>query len=543
MKIGIDFDNTIACYDSLFMEVALKERLIKDDSLSYNKKEIRNHFRLQKDGEKTWMKLQGLVYGKYMHNAEMMPGVANFLVSCKIQDCSVYIVSHKTKYGHYDPEKISLRGEALRWMESRRFFDTKHFALNKQDVYFADTREEKVDIISRLECDYFIDDLPEVFEEKSFPKSTKKILFGTFDINRISNSTILNSWRKISKIIFGKKTNNDLKAWLNLVLDSPIRYIKKIAGRGNSSVYKIKVSDEKYYALKYYPDRAQDKRYRLKTEFKALNLISSEHFNKVPKAIQKDDDLNIGVYEWIDGKNIKEPSFNDLGQSIEFIKQLNSLSKKKIKGIGHASEACLSANELIRQIEMRLFRLQDKRTSSDDLSKFLDSIFCPLWDKIKKESIIQWPIENRIKNLPKEKQTLSASDFGFHNCLKTVEGNIIFLDFDYFGWDDPVKVTADFIWHPAMNHSTEFINKWVLAMEDIFSIDSEYKIRLKAAMPLYGLRWALIILNEFLPEYAEKRIEANKSDEYNLENSKKIQLTKARRYCKNINTVTLKMET
>ena len=51
MKIGVDFDNTIACYDSLFMEVALKERILKDESLCFKKKDIRSYLRNQEGGE------------------------------------------------------------------------------------------------------------------------------------------------------------------------------------------------------------------------------------------------------------------------------------------------------------------------------------------------------------------------------------------------------------------------------------------------------------------------------------------------------------
>ena len=137
MNIGIDFDNTIVKYDNLFKEVAITERFIKINWNGNGKTVLRNHLRRRPDGEKTWMKLQGLVYGKYMHGAEIMPGVANFLLSCKVRNHRVFIVSHKTEYGHFDPEKISLRSEALKWMEARRFFDPEYFGLNREDVFFC----------------------------------------------------------------------------------------------------------------------------------------------------------------------------------------------------------------------------------------------------------------------------------------------------------------------------------------------------------------------------------------------------------------------
>jgi hypothetical protein len=129
---------------------------------------------------------------------------------------------------------------------------------------------------------------------------------------------------------------------------------------------------------------------------------------------------------------------------------------------------------------------------------------------------------------------LSSSDFGFHNCLKGNDASLTFLDFDYFGWDDPVKLTADFIWHPALNLNTELKEKWQEAMLGIFSDDLHFENRLNAAMPLYGLRWAMIVLNEFLPEFAKRRREAVGVENYNLEKSQKIQLKKAKHYCRNV---------
>jgi len=133
-----------------------------------------------------------------------------------------------------------------------------------------------------------------------------------------------------------------------------------------------------------------------------------------------------------------------------------------------------------------------------ELSTFLEFTFEPLWSDVKDESISIWPLESRDKALSIGKQTLSPSDFGFHNCVKGNDGSLIFLDFDYFGRDDPVKLTADFIWHPAMNLSAELKEKWQEAMLVLFSHDNQFGSRLKAAMPLYGLRWAMIVLNEFL---------------------------------------------
>ena len=122
------------------------------------------------------MKLQGLIYGKYMHQAKLMPGVANFLLQCKLREYEVFIVSHKTKFGHHDVNQTSLRKEALLFLKHNNFF-SEEYGINEKDILFFDTRSEKVNKVAELNCSYFIDDLLEVFSEKSFPEKTKKILY------------------------------------------------------------------------------------------------------------------------------------------------------------------------------------------------------------------------------------------------------------------------------------------------------------------------------------------------------------------------------
>ena len=73
-------------------------------------------------------------------------------------------------------------------------------------------------------------------------------------------------------------------------------------------------------------------------------------------------------------------------------------------------------------------------------------------------------------------------------------------------------------------------------MLKLFSGDPYFAKRLNSAMPLYGIRWALIVLNEFLPELAQKRKDAAGSEEYDLEKRQKIQLKKATQYCERVKT-------
>ena len=123
-------------------------------------------------------------------------------------------------------------------------------------------------------------------------------------------------------------------------------------------------------------------------------------------------------------------------------------------------------------------------------------------------------------------RTLSPSDFGFHNALKKPDGSVVFLDFEYFGWDDPVRLVSDFLLHPGMDLSMDLKKKFLSGCLDIFSGDPEFTFRLKLLYPLIGIRWCMILLNEFLPERWARRQFAGSTND--MHQAQQRQLEKAR---------------
>ena len=143
-KIGIDLDNTIVCYDSVFKYVSKK--FTKNSTVkTIDKKKFKSKI-LESNGLKKWKEIQALIYGKYIKDAEIFPGFLEFAVQSKLRGSELFIVSHKTKYGHFDSRKILLREKALKWMENKGFFDQNYIGFNKKNVLFANTRNEKIRI-------------------------------------------------------------------------------------------------------------------------------------------------------------------------------------------------------------------------------------------------------------------------------------------------------------------------------------------------------------------------------------------------------------
>ena len=524
MLIGIDFDNTIAKYDEVFIEVAVSKNLI-DSKWHGSKKSLKKIILSFPDGDKKWMSLQGKVYGKFMKKADLMPDFKNFLLHCKLEKINLCVVSHKTEYGHFDSSKTNLRKEAMKWMAFKNLFDPSQSPLKKEDIYFAETRSKKVTKINELKCDYFIDDLNEVFQENHFSKKVKKILFDDHVLNKKVIS--LSDWKNINSHFFGKDKLSFNKLLFKSILGVSPNSLTKVKGRGNSKVFKGVIGKKKY-ALKIYPNKKTDIRNRIETEFKSLQLLRENNIRNIPLPIKLSKDFNSAIYSWVEGKHILSPKEHHLDQSISLIKKLKKISNNKNHKFILASESCLSLEDLDNQIKNRLISLELISKKNKALESFLKETFKPLLKKIKEDFYILWPAESISKDLIIKKRILSPSDYGFHNSLEDSKNIVHFLDFDYFGWDDPVKLAADFYWHPGMKLNKSIKESWIKEMKSIFgTTDNNFLKRLESALPIYGLRWILIILNIYSPEVLERRMHASGILEQNISQIKKLQLTKA----------------
>ncbi|WP_061249348.1 phosphotransferase enzyme domain protein [Leptospira alstonii] len=535
LRIGLDFDNTLACYDKVFASAAKAQKLISEDWVG-SKKELRDYIRTLADGELIWQKIQGKVYGRFMSQATLFPGVAEFLWKCKFNETEVFIVSHKTSYGHFDEEKINLRTAALDWMAEKRFFDSDEFCIPCENVFFAETRAEKVKKINELELSFFIDDLIEVFEEKNFSSSTQKVLFGNsiVDDHSIEKLVCFSSWKKISNFILPEFMSEDIffilnKKWKDLNFSN----IQAVKANGNSRVYKAD-SNEKSYILKIYPDLQLDRRERLKTEYDSCFQLFEHNF-LVPEPVRKDEDLNWGLYSWIEGSEIKEYNEDLILQLLRFVSKLKEIQSRFSKeDFTLASEACVSGVELESQIRRRLGALQALNNS--ELNQFLSNDLTPTFEGFLDRAKSFYK-EDYFKELENRFRILSPSDFGFHNSKLGQDGNLYIYDLEYFGWDDPVKLISDFLWHPGMNLTEKQKELWLNKSIKIFDQDKGIEKRFSFYHPLYGIRWCLILLNEFLKIKLENRINADPEKREKLSSIQSIQLEKSKELIDKIKSI------
>src|SRR3981189_2049974 len=127
MRIGIDFDNTIACYDGVFHAAALERGLIPSD------------------------------LGRRKKTVTALP-------------------SHKTRHPLLGP-KYDTHAAARGFLSAHGLMGEGALQIDPSRVFFELTKEEKIARAAVIGCEIFIDDLPEIITMPGFPDGMRRILF------------------------------------------------------------------------------------------------------------------------------------------------------------------------------------------------------------------------------------------------------------------------------------------------------------------------------------------------------------------------------
>ena len=201
MRVGIDIDNTIICYDTAFASLAKKTGF--DVPSSASKQQVKAWFH-QHGLHEEFTILQGQIYGKFISMAHIFEGVLNFIADAIRQGHQLYLVSHKTKYP-IKGDQVDLHEAAINFLIQQNIVcDQKPNAIPFDHVYFEQTLESKVRKIADLNLDFFIDDLLVVLTHKKFPEASRAIWFSSETVcNNNSQIQCCKSWVSINDKILG----------------------------------------------------------------------------------------------------------------------------------------------------------------------------------------------------------------------------------------------------------------------------------------------------------------------------------------------------
>lgn len=298
---------------------------------------------------------------------------------------------------------------------------------------------------------------------------------------------------------------------------------------GNNRTFRLETPDATY-ALKEYFRQENDKRDRLQSEYAFLTYANVVAPKMTPFAYAKDDNAGIALYEFIEGESLAGlcVSENDVKQAANFFCALNG-RKRDMANLPNASEACFSIQEHLNLINTRIQNLTkiNIETAEDDQAQQTIQTLSERWLDVQ-EDVQNGAAKYHLalnEPLALQNRCLSPSDFGFHNALRTTNGELCFLDFEYAGWDDPAKMVGDFFSQLAVPVPAEYFDLFTKSVMQSFPDAVNLEHRAQLLRKVYEVKWCCIALNVFIPVNLARRMFANPT--LNVVDLKKAQLAKA----------------
>lgn len=287
--------------------------------------------------------------------------------------------------------------------------------------------------------------------------------------------------------------------------------VEPLGAGNNSRVFRVALDGSRdcrrHVVVKFYRRDAGDARDRLTTEFESLRFLWQNNVRSIPCPIAIAHDRRCAIYEYVDGEVAGSipPNAVDIDASVEFLRLLKQLrGAPGSEALPAASEACFSVDAIVCNVAARVERL--RRAPDGDhaprMRRWLDEVLAPF-----EAEAVAWARETSAAGgiafdapLAADARTLSPSDFGLHNAVRRPDGRLAFVDFEYFGWDDPAKTVVDFLLHPGMQLPDALKRRFAAEAQALFADIPLLPARTRIVYPLFGLKWAVILLNDFLPE-------------------------------------------
>jgi hypothetical protein len=287
-----------------------------------------------------------------------------------------------------------------------------------------------------------------------------------------------------------------------------VRSALRLKGGKNNQVYRIDTDGGATLVLKRYFSDPRDGRDRLSAEWSFLDRAWQDGVRAIPQPLAKDTDEDAALYGFVPGRKLgpAEIEAGHIDAAANFILSVNAT---RHAGLEPASDACFSISDHLQLVERRLLRLAALGTQAPHAAAAQRLVFMnlrPAWDAVRSRAVRASLALGLDLNRPlaEAECCLSPSDFGFHNALASDAG-LVFLDFEYAGRDDPAKLVADFFCQPEVPVPPQHRDQFVERLAQGLSLNDAALARCKILLDTCRVKWACILLNDFLAEGAARR--------------------------------------
>lgn len=282
---------------------------------------------------------------------------------------------------------------------------------------------------------------------------------------------------------------------------------QRLSGGANNRVWEVACGRGRFLLKEYYAAEAGD-RDRFASENAFYRLAGSRAPGQVSADLSWDPEGPAALFVWIPGRKLLpgEVTPARVQEALDFFEALNRPPLPERSAVPSAAESAFSVCEHLQIIGRRVERLSEisgTDPESRGAAELFQSGIRPAWEKLYARLEKDWPVAARGRATCSA--CVSPSDFGFHNALLQTDNRLRFFDFEYAGWDDPAKMLADFFTQPRIPAPEELFPAALQRVGGMFPGDRLFAERAQALRPAYRLKWACIMLNEFLPQGTSRR--------------------------------------
>lgn len=518
LHIGLDLDNTIICYNAIFLQAA-RERGWISQYERINQADLKRLLIAADGDDHRWQWLQGQIYGLRAAEAAPFDDVIAVLRRWQENGYRVTVVSHKTNYSNWDPT-IALRDAAAHWLARHKFVDQDKNNSLLDCVLFESSHQEKLARIRRLACDIFVDDKLSILTDHQFPPETIPVHFAPFEKNESSASPlVVRTWEAIGKWVeLIEELGPNLARELAKATGAALTEYEPIRLARNNRVGRVKLTDGTTVIAKRYCRMQSAGRDTAAAEQDALQVLAANGVIRVPKPLFFDAKSRVGIVSDMGTRAVTPGDITTrrIDEAVELVRALIRIGNAfPLPSVGNAAEARLCLADYSGALIRRLSRLRE--AASDGANKDLVKLLNGPVQRLVQIAIERLSLECQQTQMdvnapfPRRELILSPSDFGFHNTIIGADDALNFVDFEYFGWDDPAKLLADFVHHAGHQVSWPLCKRFVIGVCAALNHGQGVLKRWQQIVDLVGVEWLLIILNVVDPEILAQQRHANPS--------------------------------
>jgi hypothetical protein len=282
---------------------------------------------------------------------------------------------------------------------------------------------------------------------------------------------------------------------------------ERLSGGKNNRVFRIRDEAGNARVLKLYHSSASDTRDRLGAEWRFISYARQRNIESVPQPLAMSRAQNAALYSLCEGHKLEPGGVLSLhvAAALDFIVALNR-PPRLLHGIEPGSEACFSLADHVATVAQRVRRLgglDQAAPHGAEAATFVAERLFPAWSRLE-GALLSEAGDSAAVPLAIEARIVSPSDFGFHNSLAAGEA-VSFIDFEYAGMDDPAKLVGDFFSVPEIPTPVATLNFFIEGLQEELALGPEFGRRARRLLDAYRIKWACIILNDFLPQGDARR--------------------------------------